>query len=78
VSVAVSGNHAYLASGILTIFYLGLPAPALNLGATSLNLVASWPAPTLAYSLQQTTNLQAPAWGDGYQAARAGGQAEPD
>jgi len=62
VSVAVSGNHAYLASGVLTIFYLGLPAPALNLSATSSNLVVSWPAPTLSYSLQQTTNLQAPTW----------------
>jgi len=61
-AVAVSGNYAYMASGSLNIYSLGLPSPALNLAATGSNLVASWAAPTLAFSLQRTTNLHAPNW----------------
>jgi hypothetical protein len=61
-AVAVAGNYAYMANYNLSIYFLGLSAPALSLSVTGSNLVASWPAPTMAFGLQQATDLQVSNW----------------
>lgn len=67
--IAVTGNYAYAAEHVypdntfLSVYRLDVPPPLLSITATGTNtLVLSWPAPTIAFALQQTQNLDGSNW----------------
>lgn len=61
---AVTGNYAYVAEDLfLRVYRLDVAPPPLSITATRTNtLVLAWPAPTIAFAVQQTQDLNGSSW----------------
>lgn len=68
--IAVTGNYAYVAGVAqgtgqpsLGVYRLDVPAPPLGISTTQTNsVVLTWPAPTIAFAVQQTHDLNSNNW----------------
>jgi len=64
--IAISGNYAYVANGNdgLRIYSLGRPVPPkLTINIASNNMIqCTWPAPSAAFVLQESSNVDGPNW----------------
>lgn len=62
--VAVTGNYVYASEcSVLSVYRLDVPPPPLSIAASPTNtLVLTWPAPTIAFAVQQTHDLNGSSW----------------